>query len=88
MLHRASAPGRRLALTGACSFLGRSLISLLERDAAYGRIVALDIESPRTAGRQDAHVPGRSHAADVRSAKVGEILRAEEVDAVVHLAFL
>lgn len=79
--------GRRIALTGACSFLGRNLISALERDPSYGRVVALDVESPRTAGPKT-----RAYRVDLTQptagAKVGEILRAEEVDAVVHLAFL
>jgi UDP-glucose 4-epimerase len=87
MLHRASAPGRRVAITGACSFLGRSLVSLLERDAAFSRVVTLDIETPRTAGPKT-----RAYRVDLTQptvgARVSEILRAEQIDALVHLAFL
>lgn len=62
-------------------------MGLLERDPAFSRIVTLDIETPRTAGAKSA-----AYRVDLTQptagAKVAEILRAEEVDALVHLAFL
>ncbi|MEO7095034.1 MAG: NAD-dependent epimerase/dehydratase family protein [Polyangiales bacterium] len=79
--------GRVVALTGAASFLGRNLIGVLEEDPAIARIVAIDVETPPTAGTKtrlyevDLTQPG----AEVR---VAEIFAADEVDTVVHLAFL
>ena len=78
---------RAVALTGALTFLGRNLLGLLERDPSVGRIVTLDLDAPPTAGPKT-----RSYRVDLTQptagAKVGEILRAERVDALVHLAFL
>lgn len=84
---RLRSPRRTVALTGADSFLGRNLIGLLEEDDDYPRIVALDVRRPRTAGRKtrfyeiDLTQPGVE-------ARLAEILVAEEVDTLVHLAFL
>lgn len=79
--------GRTIAITGACSFVGRNLIGVLEEDETISRIVVLDVATPRTAGSKT-----RSYAIDLTqpsaSARVSEILRAEQVDALVHLAFL
>jgi UDP-glucose 4-epimerase len=79
--------GRSVAVTGALSFLGSSLVGLLERDPSVGRIVSLDLDTPRTAGKKT-----RAYRVDLTQptvgAKVGEILRAESVDVVAHLAFL
>lgn len=80
-------PRRTVALTGADSFLGRNLIGLLEEDDSYPRIVALDVRRPKTAGKKtrfyeiDLTQPGIE-------ARLTEILVAEDVDALVHLAFL
>lgn len=80
-------PGRSIAITGALSFLGRSLVGLLERDPSVTRIVTLDLDTPRTAGPKT-----RGYRIDLTQptagAKLGEILRAEGVDTVAHLAFL
>lgn len=79
--------GRTIAVTGACSFVGRNLIGVLEEDETISRIVVLDVETPRTAGRKT-----RSYVVDLTqpsaSARLSEILRAEQVDALAHLAFL
>lgn len=76
-----------MALTGADTFLGRNLVGLLEEDETVGRIVAIDTESPRTAGDKTRvyQVDLTEPSADAR---LSEILQAEEVDTVVHLAFL
>jgi UDP-glucose 4-epimerase len=79
--------GRVIALTGAANFLGRNLIGVLEEDDTVQRIVAIDMEAPVTAGTKtrfyevDLTQPG----AEVR---LSEIFAADEVDTVVHLAFL
>jgi UDP-glucose 4-epimerase len=79
--------GRSIAITGTTSSLGKNLIGLLEEDARTRRIVALDTEPPSTAGAKtrgyDVDLTGP--AAEER---VAEILAAEGVDTLVHLAFL
>lgn len=76
-----------MALTGADTFLGRNLVGLLEEDDAIARIVAIDTQTPRTAGNKT-----RFYQLDLTEpavdARLSEILQAEEVDMVVHLAFL
>lgn len=75
-----------IAITGACSFLGRNLVGVLEEDPSVARIVVLDVETPKTAGRRT-----RSYRTDLTQptagARVGEILKAEKADALVHLAY-
>lgn len=79
--------GKIVAITGASSFLGRNLIGILEEDPSVRRIVAVDIVAPPTAGPKtrlyevDLTQPG----SEVR---VAEVFAAEEVDTVLHLAFL
>lgn len=84
---RSTEPGRRVAITGACSFLGRNLVAQLEEDADYERIVTLDVETPRTAGAKT-----RAYRVDLTQptagARAAEILRSEGVRTLVHLAFL
>lgn len=78
---------RSIAITGAASFLGRNLVGLLEEDPTVGRIVVLDVTTPRTAGKKT-----RSYRIDLTdpsaAVRVAETLHAEKVDTVVHLAFL
>jgi UDP-glucose 4-epimerase len=78
---------RRVAVTGTSSLLGRNLVGLLEEDASTAKIVALDVVAPPTAGRKT-----RFYSVDLTrpavDARLAEILGAEEVDTVVHLAFL
>ena len=79
--------GRSIALTGACSFLGKNLVGMLEEDDSVSRIVALDVARPVSGGPKtrlyevDLTVP----TADER---IAEILAAESVDTLVHMAFL
>lgn len=80
--------GRRVVgITGACSFLGRNLVGVLEERADVGRIVILDVASPPTAGPKS-----RSYRVDLTQPAIGarltEILRAEGVRELAHLAFL
>jgi UDP-glucose 4-epimerase len=78
---------RSVAITGAASFLGRNLVGLLEEDPSVGRVVVLDVTTPRTAGKKT-----RSYRIDLTdpsaAVRVAETLHAEKVDTVVHLAFL
>src|SRR6185295_6057910 len=41
-----------VAITGAASFLGKNLVGLLEEDERIGRIVAIDLTTPSTAGQR------------------------------------
>jgi UDP-glucose 4-epimerase len=78
---------RVVAITGAAGFLGSNLVGSLEEDDRIGRIVAIDAAAAATAGRKT-----RSYEVDLTQptaeARVAEILAAERVDAVAHLAFL
>jgi UDP-glucose 4-epimerase len=78
---------RAIALTGASSFLGQNLIGLFEEDGRVSRVVAFDVKAPATAGPKtrfckiDLTLPTSGD-------RVAEVLRAEGVDALAHLAFL
>jgi UDP-glucose 4-epimerase len=78
---------RTVAVTGASSFLGKNLVGLLEEDDRIGRIVAIDISTPQTAGDKT-----RMYEVDLTQPqseeRAAEILAAERVDCLVHLAFL
>ncbi len=80
-------PSSVVAITGACSFLGRNLLGLLEEDDRIAKVVVLDIARPSTARDKT-----RFYEIDLTQAAVdsrmSEILRAEGVDTFVHLAFL
>ena len=76
-----------VAVTGACAFLGKNLVGVLEEREDVERIVILDVASPPTAGRKS-----RAYRIDLTqpaiSARITEILRAEKVTELAHLAFL
>ncbi|HET6337456.1 MAG TPA: NAD-dependent epimerase/dehydratase family protein [Polyangiales bacterium] len=83
-----TAKGRRvIAITGAMTFLGRSLVRLLAEADDVARVVVVDLENPDTAGPAttfyavDLTQPGAD-------ARLAEILQAERIDTLVHLAFL
>lgn len=80
-------PGRRtIAVTGACTFMGRNLIALLEEDPTVRRIVVLDIKNAPTAGAKS-----RFYQVDLTEpgvdSRVAEILHADGVQCLAHLAF-
>lgn len=78
---------RSVALTGVRTFLGRSLLKLLEEDDRVRRLVVIDRDSPTNAGAKS-----RSYTLDRAQpgapARIAEILAAEEVDTFFHLGFL
>jgi UDP-glucose 4-epimerase len=78
---------RVIAITGADAFLGRNLIGLLEEDDRVGKILAIDIKRPPTAGHKT-----RYYNIDLTQptvdARLAEILAAEGVDTFLHLCFL
>ncbi len=78
---------RSVAVTGASGFLGKNLIGVLEEDPRIRRIAAIDVTPPVTAGEKTRvyDVDLTEPAAEER---VAEIFGAEDVDTLVHLAFL
>lgn len=78
---------RQVAIAGARTFLGKNLLKLLEEDESLRRIVVIDAEPPLSAGNKT-----RSYLVDRTqpnaSARIAEILAAEQVDTFVHLGFL
>jgi UDP-glucose 4-epimerase len=84
---RARAKPRVVAISGAASFLGTNLIGLLEEDERVQRVVALDIKPPPSAG-QKTRMYEVDFTQPAAEARLAEILAAERVEALVHLAFL
>jgi UDP-glucose 4-epimerase len=78
---------RVVAITGAAQFLGSNLIGLLEEDPGVRSIVCLDGEAPTTAAAK-SHVYNINLTEALAEERMAEILSAEAVDVVVHLAFL
>jgi UDP-glucose 4-epimerase len=80
------APGRVVAVTGTCTFLGQNLIALLEEDPSIERVVAIDIKAPQPSGKKT-----RFYEVDLTQppaeARLAEIFAAEGVRTLVHLAF-
>ena len=83
---RSVRPGRSIAVTGANTFLGRNIIALLEEDDTVGRVVVIDVKSPTTAGKKCVFYDVDLTQPAVES-RAAEILHAENVDTLVHLAF-
>jgi UDP-glucose 4-epimerase len=79
--------GRVVTVTGASSFLGANLVGLLEEDETVGRIVAVDIRPPQTAGRKTRYYEV-DFTQPTAEARLSEIFAAERTDTLVHLAFL
>jgi len=74
---------RRVLVTGADGFLGRSIVAALARQPDIDRVVALDVREVSKLGR----VRGVAYVTqDVRSSSFGATLREHAIDAVVHLA--
>lgn len=78
--------GRSVLVTGASSFLGASLVGLFEEDPRVGRIVAVDVRRPSFAGAKTRYYE-TDFTHPSAEARLGEVLAAERVDTVVHLAF-
>jgi UDP-glucose 4-epimerase len=81
------ARGRVVAVTGAAGFLGGSLIGSLEEDDRIARIVAIDV-NPAPTAREKTRLYQVDLTQPTAETRVAEILSAERVDTLVHLAFL
>lgn len=86
-LDRPTARRRVVAVTGAAQFLGTNLVGLLEEDPAIRTIVCLDTEAPTTASNKSRFYNVNLTEA-LAEERLAEILAAEAVDVVIHLAFL
>jgi len=85
-LRRRGARGRCVAITGANTFLGRNIVGVLEEDDSVGRIVVIDVKNPSAAGPKTVFYEVDLTQPAVES-RVAEILHAEQVETLVHLAF-
>lgn len=86
LMRRSPKRGRSVAVTGANTFLGRNIIALLEEDDTVGRVVVIDVKSPATTGKKSVFYDVDLTQPAVES-RAAEILHAEDVDTLVHLAF-
>lgn len=72
----------RIAVTGSAGYLGRAVLRALEQDPQVEWVVGIDLtpcpESDRT----------RFYRVDVRDPGLADVLRAERINAVMHLAFI
>ncbi len=77
----------RVALTGACTFLGERFIAAMENDPDCEHVLAMDINRPNSAGAKTRYerVDLTHPAADERMA---ELLERDGADTLLHLAFL
>ncbi|MEJ8813299.1 SDR family oxidoreductase [Variovorax ureilyticus] len=74
---------RRVLVTGADGFLGRTVIAALSRMPDIQHVVALDVREVPAERR----VPGVVYAVqDVRTPQIGETIGGHAIDTVVHLA--
>ncbi|EYC52352.1 epimerase [Hylemonella gracilis str. Niagara R] len=79
----ATAGARRVFITGADGFLGRSLLAELVRESRFECIVAADVRPVPESGRR----PGVVYLEqDVRERALGEQFAKYRIDTVVHLA--
>ncbi|MCB9729367.1 MAG: NAD-dependent epimerase/dehydratase family protein [Deltaproteobacteria bacterium] len=83
----ASSAASRVAITGACTYLGQRLIAALERDASCEHIVALDIARPLTARTKTRFVRLDLTHPDADET-MAATLEADGITTLCHLAFL
>jgi len=82
-----SKPGRVVAVTGACTYLGGELLRRLEEDPRYSRVLALDIRPPSVHGSKIEFIKLDLTQPTV-DADLATLLQNNHVDTFVHGAFL
>lgn len=80
-------PGRVVAVTGVCTFLGRELLRRLEEDPRYSRVLALDIRPPGVRGSKIEFIKLDLTQPTV-DADLATLLANHKVETLVHGAFL
>jgi UDP-glucose 4-epimerase len=81
--HTATVRARRVLVTGADGFLGRSVVAALAQREGIDSVVALDVREVPSERRQPGVLYQRL---DVRDPAIAECLREHMIDTVVHLA--
>jgi UDP-glucose 4-epimerase len=79
--------GRVVAVTGACTYLGRELLRRLEEDPRYSKILALDIRPPAVRGSKIEFIKTDLTQPTVDD-DLATLLAQHKVDTFVHGAFL
>jgi len=84
------AQGRVVAITGACTYLGTELIKRLEEDRRYAKVLVLDVKAPSilAAGATKARFFPIDLTQPTIDGEIATLLQREQVDTVVHGAFL
>ena len=80
-------PGRVVAVTGACTYLGGELLRRLEEDPRYRRVLALDVRPPPQVGGKVEFV-NLDLTQPTVDAELATLLQRGQVDTFVHGAFL
>jgi UDP-glucose 4-epimerase len=84
------AVGRVVAITGGCTYLGTELIRRLEEDRRYAKILVLDVRAPAvlSAGTTKTRFFPIDLTQPTIDSEIATLLAREDVDTVVHGAFL
>ncbi|HEY5934126.1 MAG TPA: NAD-dependent epimerase/dehydratase family protein, partial [Kofleriaceae bacterium] len=83
-----SGPGRVVAVTGACTFLGGELLRRLEEDPRYSRVLALDVRPPPLTPSGKIEFVKIDLTQPTVDGELATLLEKYEVDTFVHGAFL
>ena len=81
-------PGRVVAVTGACTFLGGELIRRLEEDPRYDRVLALDVRPPPLGPGGKTEFVKIDLTQPTIDSELATLLDRHRVDTFVHGAFL
>src|SRR5262249_5127255 len=84
----ASRSDRVVAVTGACTYLGGSLLRRLEEDAQYSRVLALDVRPPALAPGGKVEFVKLDLTQPTVDSELATVLAKNQVDTFVHGAFL
>ena len=75
-----------VAITGSATFVGRSLVALLESAPNVGRILSVDVTAPRTRGPKTSHF-SIDLAHGTAESRLAELFADERPTSVAHAAF-
>jgi UDP-glucose 4-epimerase len=81
-------PGRVVAVTGACTFLGSELLRRLEEDPQYTRVLALDIRPPALAPGIKTEFVKIDLTQPTIDGELATLLDRHHIDTFIHGAFL